>query len=889
MVWLFSAGLWLLLALALVRCFWGLGDTPAHARHAALGLLVMLALAAPIYFRPHEEIMGGEDPGSYVNVSATFARTGRLTYIDPLLSQIPESERGAFLYGHPAFHKTKDACLWIKNLHTAEIGPWFQPAYPILLSLPLKFLPAWCALYGSPLLVLLVIVPLAALGAQLFGRRRGGLLAVLFFLLNPVVLWNGRSPRAEWGAVLFFWLGLALLARAWRSPGERRIADFTFGAACLMVAPFFHITAWFGVIPVVLVLLLKAALGRRLFILIVPAVVAGVLGFLVQVVCVTDCYTLLPRLNPLVEQPTIVAGVGVALLVLLVLLCGRLASPAGPAQPMAERKPGWFAWGLWLTLVLIGAISWLGHDELGHLLRLHQVVTRYFSLTNFHGLTLLVSRFVALAALVGWGAWLFRPGAHADLRLGLAAALLPGLLLTGWMNNYMMESRRMLLFPSPMLALCLAALVMWIWERRGIWGRGAAVVLAVLLLVAMRHGRTQLLTQVDYAGFYRALEQIAQPVQKANGWLLAEYSQTAAPMEHLFGIPTLALDSDYHAESYAVAESAWEQLMLANPQQVCFFMTPFQTPHSERFTFQLERRIPYHGLTLVRELGQLPHRVEPCDITLSLYRMAVRTPAATAHEYHTPPCLLEPDAGNLGLRGFANLRMETWPARGLLLPSKRGVRIPLDGDTPLLTGDGLYFIFNGPFSPGCQPPRVNGNFDGIREVNWIHLADDWWVLRLRGKLRFERAFYIYSTVDAILADVQISRAGVCQSLASGWPENEVISKPRPAVRARWTLPQAAFILPAPHGATGELFLYVAAPPAVGPTMPLNVVGRGVTNLPPIAITTGDPHWYIFRAADIGFTPENPEVALNTDQPWNCRIHGFPRKLGVLLVYAVATE
>ena len=889
MVWVFSAGLWLLLAFALARCFLGLGDTPAHARQAAVGLLILLVVAAPLYFRPHEEILGGEDPGAYLNAAVTFGRTGQLTHVDPLLSQVPEANRPAFLYGHSMFGQTKDACLWIKDLHAAEIGPWFQPAYPVMLSLPLKLLPAWCVLYGAPLMALLAALALAAVGTQLYGRRRVGMLAILFFLLNPVVLWNGRSPRAEWGAVLFFWLGLALLARAWRSPGERRIVDFSVGAACLLVAPFFHITAWFGVIPMVLVLLIKTVLGRRLFILIIPVLAAGALGFLMQLACVTDCYSVLPNLKLLLKHSYAVATVAVLLLLALVALCGRLASTAGPAQPMTDRKPGWFAWGLWLLLPLAGIAVWWGRDAMGHLPFLPAKTVYWFSLTNLRGLALLVSRFALLATVAGWGVWLFRPGAHADLRVGLAAVLLPGLFLTGWMDNYMMESRRMLLFPVPVMALCLAALVMWLWDRRGVWGQPTAVMAGVVLLYAIWHGRTHLAKQVDCAGLYRALEKIATPVQKAKGWLLAEYSQTAAPMEHMFGIPTLAIDSDYHAEYSPLAEQAWRRIMMANPTQPCFFLTPFQPPHSEFFTFKLERRLAYRGKTLVRELGQLPRRIAPYELTLSLYRMSLRLASATQREAQQFPHVWLPDAGNMGLRGFANLRIEAWPVRGFALPAKTGVNIPLDGDTPLLTADGLYFIFHGPFIPGRAPPRVDGNFAGIREVRWIHLTDDWWVLRLRGAMRFERNFHIHSPQDAVLADVQILRGGVQQSLAVGWPAEEMTSKPLPPVRARWTQPHASFVLPAPRDTGGELFLYVAAPAAVGATMPLQVAGRGMTNMPPVQVATDEPHWVVVRTADIGFTPENPVVMLNTDKPWRCGIRGFPSELGVLLVYAVAIE
>jgi hypothetical protein len=655
-----------------------------------------------------------------------------------------------------------------------------------------------------------------------------------------------------------------------------------------MVAPFFHITAWLGVIAVGVILLVKAVLGRRLFVLIVPVMTVGLLAFLTQLVQVSDCYHLLPYLQPLATHPTWVIIAGFVAVLTLAFLCSRLAMPAGPAQPLADRNPRRFALVLWLLLLVLGAYLWLPRGEGSAPPVFPLTSTNYLSPTNLHGLAVWISPLVLLAALAGWGAWLFRAGAHADLRLGLAGALLPGLLLSGWTGDFREEARCWLTYVAPVIALCLTALVMWLWTWRGTLGRVAAVAVGLLLLGSLWRGCTQLMTHVEHAGLYRVLEQLAAPVQEAKGWLLAEYSPAAAVMEHLFAIPTLGLDNAYHANTYPEAEQAWERLMARNPRQAVFFLTPFQMPHSERFVFKLERRLQGQGRALVRELGQVPQRIQHAALTLSLYRMALRTPKAVADEPPLFPQSLLPDASNLGLRGFAHVAEENWLARGLALPAKTGVHIPLDGDAPLLRGNGLFFIFNGPFIPG-RPPRVDGKFEGVQDAKWIHLADDWWVLRLRGALHFEREFHIHSTADALLADVLLLRAGVIQSLATNWPAEEVSSRPLRPLRARWALPQASFALNVPASGAGELFLYLSAPAAVGRAMPLQVAGRGVTNTLPVQVRTDIPRWYIFRSSDIGLTASNPVVTLHTGQPWHCDRRGLPPELGVLLGYAVVTE
>jgi hypothetical protein len=878
MVWIFSAGLWLLLATALWRALRSLGGAGQRPRWLLWSALAVLVLASPLYFRPHEELLGGEDPGAYINSAATFARTGQLRHTDPLLAQVPVEQRSNFLYGHALFLQTKDACLWVKDLKRAEVGPWFQPAYSVLLSLPLKVLPGWCALYGAPLLALLSALALAALGVQLFGRRRAGFLVLFFFLLLPVVLWNGRSPRAEWGAVLFFWLALALVARAWRASDGQRAADFLLGTACLLVAPFFHITAWFGVLPVLLVLLIQAARGQRLFILVMPVATLGALGFVADLVYVTDCYFLLHRLPAVLWHPATIIGAAVVLTLLLLML-NRWPTARAPLSERAARN---WAITLWVVLLLAGAATWLTRDELGHLPFLPRGLAIYVSLTNLKGLGVLVSRLALLAALAGWGAWLLRRGPQADLRLWYATALLPGLLLTGWMNNYMMESRRMLLFPAPVMALCLTALALWVWDQRSRWARPAALALCFALLAVMWRGRTHLAMHTDAAGLHDLLSRLAAPIQKAEGWLFAEYSQTAAPFEHLFGIPTLALDSDYHADRAPQAEQAWAALLKAHPQRAVFFVTPFGTPRSALLSFVPVQREAYRGRVLRRELGQLPRQVVDDELSLSLYRVTLREAEGVPVFF---PQSFIPDGGNMGLTGFANQRLEAWSVCGLPFAAGEDVSVLLAGDEVARSGDEMVFIFNGTLASN-MPPRIVAGLDGLQTSRWLNLGDDWWALSARGvALQAAAKVQVKCAAAAMLTDVQIHQEGAFRSLAGAWPEAALRKQALAPLRARWTLPRASFTLPAPRGATGALFLFTTAPDAVGTTMKLRVGKNGV----PLAVATDAPRWYVCRAADIGFTAETPIIPLVTDQPWRLNIRGFPPELGVLFIRAVAVE
>jgi hypothetical protein len=397
------------------------------------------------------------------------------------------------------------------------------------------------------------------------------------------------------------------------------------------------------------------------------------------------------------------------------------------------------------------------------------------------------------------------------------------------------------------------------------------------LLAVIWRGRTHLATHTDAAGLHRIFVKLAAPIQQANGWLFAEYSQTAAPFEHQFGIPTLALDSDYHAASAPQVEQTWAALLKAHPQRAFFFVTPFAVPQSAMLTFTPVQRETYRGRVLRRELGQLPRQIVDDELTLSLYRVGLRTSAGVPESF---PQTFAPGGSNLGLTGFANQRVETWSVSGWQLTAA-ATRVPLAGDADARVGDELVLIIAGALASNT-PARIVAGVEGVAETRWLSLGEGWWALQLRGAaVRAAREIQLTGAADAILTDVLVHRTGAFQSLSAGWPADKLRPKKLQPLRARWTLPNASFTLPA----AGDLFIFMVAPDAVGKTMNLRIGKNGT----PLAVATDAPRWYVCRAADIGFTSLNPVVTLATEQPWRLNIRGFPPELGVLFVRAIATE
>jgi hypothetical protein len=178
-----SLVLWGVTAVLFVRLIQTARDDSGVSSRRLLVWGIGLAGAVLLLFRPHEDYLGGQDQGAYLNAAHTYARRGTLSYTDPLLSQIPEQDRPLFFYqhGNPTFPDTKYMCFWVPDVNQATIGAWFQPAYPVMMSLFARLSPGLGPLYVTPLFALLAALALGFLARQIFPHRWSGEWAFFFF------------------------------------------------------------------------------------------------------------------------------------------------------------------------------------------------------------------------------------------------------------------------------------------------------------------------------------------------------------------------------------------------------------------------------------------------------------------------------------------------------------------------------------------------------------------------------------------------------------------------------------------------------------------------------------------------------------------------------------
>lgn len=192
-------------------------------RRELAALLLWLAAASWLFFRPHEFITGGADAGVYVNLGANIARSGAILIHDPLLAgldpglypallrQLPPSEMTPF-YIFPGFY--------VPGAPAGTIIPQFYPLHPVWQAIAFAVGGLRTELLATPLWGMLGALAVYFTVRRLWGWP-AGLLALGALSVTALQAWFARYPTAEMLTQYLLWTGLWALI-AWLDGREPR-------------------------------------------------------------------------------------------------------------------------------------------------------------------------------------------------------------------------------------------------------------------------------------------------------------------------------------------------------------------------------------------------------------------------------------------------------------------------------------------------------------------------------------------------------------------------------------------------------------------------------------------------------------------------------------------
>ena len=257
-------GAWAVILAALAWDGWRRGRWKAHLAQwrAAQPLPVWFWLLALLwlllYGRPFEMLIGGRDPGVYVNTAAQIAEQGSIVVTDPFFADLPAAVQRPLVWCYPNCppglipHKFP-GFFWIGGPNGALGGnpgvvlPQFFHLYSALMAPSYAVLGYPGSLTVLPVIMLLFGLLLSDLLFSLLPKshseQRGLLirwstgLPVLLLWLNPTMYWFGRLANADvvYGffcfAALFFWTRAA--EDATRQPDHESQAALTWSLVLL--------------------------------------------------------------------------------------------------------------------------------------------------------------------------------------------------------------------------------------------------------------------------------------------------------------------------------------------------------------------------------------------------------------------------------------------------------------------------------------------------------------------------------------------------------------------------------------------------------------------------------------------------------------------------------
>jgi 4-amino-4-deoxy-L-arabinose transferase-like glycosyltransferase len=170
--------------------------------------MVILVVAALLFSRPAELIVGGEDPGVYINTGIHIARTGGLVIEDETMSAVPaEISRGRLYVLPESYLRFVDGSLfpgiYVIDAQAGRMVSQFFHLFPTAVAVLYGLGGLPLTLYTTPLFALASVFMLYLLGCQL-ADNSVGLFAAGFLGLNISQIWFARLPFSD--VVLQFWL-----------------------------------------------------------------------------------------------------------------------------------------------------------------------------------------------------------------------------------------------------------------------------------------------------------------------------------------------------------------------------------------------------------------------------------------------------------------------------------------------------------------------------------------------------------------------------------------------------------------------------------------------------------------------------------------------------------
>ena len=195
--------------------------------------LILVALGIWRFFPAAEYILGGKDPGVYVNEGIQLDRTGKLFRSDEVVAAIPAESRDLFVpsHGNPNYYGLRFMGVYVNDPATGAVIGQFPHVMPASIALGYRLAGVTGATNTVGFWAVLGLLAIYFFGAHLLGRLPA-FVACVVLSLNVAEVWFGRTPGAEMLMQTLIFASLLALVRA--DEGDT-FFGWTAGALCVLL------------------------------------------------------------------------------------------------------------------------------------------------------------------------------------------------------------------------------------------------------------------------------------------------------------------------------------------------------------------------------------------------------------------------------------------------------------------------------------------------------------------------------------------------------------------------------------------------------------------------------------------------------------------------------
>lgn len=506
--------------------------------------LALVAAGLWLYFPASEFVVGGKDPGVYVNEGIQIAQRGALVVDDPVVGAVPAALADLFFppYGQAEYHSLRFMGFFVREAGAPAVVPQFPHLFPASMALGYGVNGLSGARQTVGAWAILGVLATYFVGARLFGRPVAAAAAALL-AVNVVLAWFARYPNAEVAMLTLLWAGLLALARA--TTEEDRYFAVVAGLLLSMLL----------LLRIDTVLALGAAgagiaagwlTGRGPGWRFYAMLAAGLAVTAVYLLTVMRAYIALPLVWAAHLNPATVA--------LAVLGCFALALAAWGLRAAREPLVRWGPIALGAVLALLAVYAWFFREPAGKLAAHDAMALRSFGwYVTPPVVALAVAGLLVRVRGTFWRApaWFLTVAVYAVFFF-YKIRIVP---------EHFWAARRFLAVILPAALLLAVAGVAWVVETAARRGEAApaggppAAARALLLFVLVApigvqfwQASAPVFAHVEYAGIIPQLERLAERFTERDLVIVESRNASdahvlALPLNYIYARPALVLAS----------------------------------------------------------------------------------------------------------------------------------------------------------------------------------------------------------------------------------------------------------------------------------------------------------------------------------------------------------